>query len=223
MSSSFPVARFPGLPIVNDKAAEDSLFKERAAPAQEPSDELLLTRISVGDEEALGILFRRYARTVWSIGRRVLRNNEESDDLLQDVFLFIRGKASAFDSSKGPARSLIIHITYQRAISRRRYLTSRRFYSAEDLEDERVNLIPAPTTPLYDESLEAYLGREGLVKAVAELSLEQRETLRLYFFEGYSLEEIAEHMGHSFGNVRHYYYRGLEKLRKQLPKRATDP
>jgi len=39
--------------------------------------------------------------------------------------------------------------------------------------------------------LRAYFGREGLRKALAELSEAQRETLRLYFFEGYGLDEIA--------------------------------
>jgi RNA polymerase sigma-70 factor, ECF subfamily len=171
------------------------------------------------DQEALGSLFRRYARLVWSVGRRILRNNEEADDLVQDVFLFLRRKASAFDSCKGSARSLIVHITYQRAISRRRYLTSRHFYSSKDLGEENDGGMPAPATPLYDESVEAHLGREGLKRALAELSADQRETLRLYFFEGFSLEEVAAHMGQSPGNVRHYYYRGLDKLRRQMPRK----
>jgi RNA polymerase sigma-70 factor (ECF subfamily) len=49
------------------------------------------------------------------------------------------------------------------------------------------------------------------------MSEEQRETLRLYFFEGYSLAEIAARLGQSLGNAKHHYYRGLDKLRRHLP------
>jgi RNA polymerase sigma-70 factor, ECF subfamily len=220
MSSSVPAARFPALPLNKKKEATGPLYKELVVPsAEEPSDETLIARIRADDNEALGLLFRRYARLVWSVGRRILRNNEEADDLLQDVFLFVQRKAAAFESSKGTIRSFIVHITYQRAISRRRYLACRHFYSSKDIGEYTVNRIPAPRELLYDESLEAHLGRDGLQRGLADLSAEQRETLRLYFFEGYSLEEIAAHIGQSNGNVRHYYYRGLEKLRRQMPKK----
>jgi RNA polymerase sigma-70 factor (ECF subfamily) len=46
-----------------------------------------------------------------------------------------------------------------------------------------------------------------------QLSAEQRQTLELHFFEGYTFHEIAEKTGQTFGNVRNHYYRGLERLR----------
>jgi RNA polymerase sigma-70 factor (ECF subfamily) len=46
--------------------------------------------------------------------------------------------------------------------------------------------------------------------------LDQQQTLELHFFEGYSLREIAEKSGQSIGNVRHHYYRALERLRSNL-------
>jgi RNA polymerase sigma-70 factor (ECF subfamily) len=219
VSSSFPAARFPALPLRKDReAADPAHIKDTVAPAEGLSDETLIGRICANDAEALGLLFRRYARLVWTVGRRILRNNEEADDLLQDVFLFVRLKASAFDSSKGTIRSFLVHATYQRAISRRRYLTTRYFYSSKDIAEDTASRIPAPVVLMYDESLEAHLGKEGLRKALADLSTDQRETLRLHFFEGYSLEEIAVRAGQSYNNVRHHFYRGLEKLRRQMPK-----
>jgi RNA polymerase sigma-70 factor, ECF subfamily len=217
VSSSFPAARFPTLPLRKDREATEPIYKDTVATTHEPSDEALVARICADDAEALGLLFRRYARLVWTVGRRILRNNEEADDLLQDVFLFVRRKASTFDTSKGTIRSFIVHITYQRAISRRRYLSYRHFYSSKDLETDTTDHIPAAPTPLYDESLEAHLGREGLQSALAEMSACQRETLRLHFVEGYSFEEIAGHLGQTYTNVRHFYYRGIEKLRKHMP------
>ena len=45
---------------------------------------------------------------------------------------------------------------------------------------------------------------------------DQRQTLRLFFIEGYTLDEIAAKLGQSRGNVKHHYFRGLDRLRKQI-------
>ena len=58
------------------------------------------------------------------------------------------------------------------------------------------------------------LDRVRLEKAFAELPERQRRTLELFYFEGMELKEIAEELNEPLGNVRHYYYRGLERLRK---------
>jgi len=58
--------------------------------------------------------------------------------------------------------------------------------------------------------------REALQIAFRELSANPRDTIRLYFFEGYSFEEIATKLGQTRGNVKHHYFRGLEKLRRQV-------
>ena len=67
-----------------------------------------------------------------------------------------------------------------------------------------------------DYSAEAVFGRNGLEKVLDSLSADQRETLRLHFFEGYTLAEISAKLNQPVGNVRHHYYRGLDRLRKQM-------
>jgi len=164
------------------------------------------------------MLFRRYYRMVWSIAKRILRNEAEADDLVQDVFLLIARRASVFDSSKGTARSLIALMTYQRAFTRRRYLSARHCQAPAAAEERAANAA-APAQPLYDQSIEAHFGRERLHKALDEMSEDQRETLRLYFFEGYTPGEIAAQLRQSAGNVKHHLYRGLDKLRRNMPPR----
>ena len=179
------------------------------------SDEMLLQNVSMGDREALAALFRRYARLVRAVAYRILRNEAEADDLLQEVFLFIFRKAELFDSTRGSARSWIVQLTYHRAIDRRRYLGSRHFYDALDLDGTAVARL-ATEVVCYERSLEGALGRATLQRIDCSLSADQRETLRLYFFEGFTIEEVARKMGQSSGNVRNHYYRALEKMRKLL-------
>src|SRR5580704_7090785 len=106
-----------------------------ATSETETSDEVLLAGVCEGSREALAILFRRHARIVRGVAYRVLRDPSEADDLLQDIFLLVHRLCKTFDGSKGPARSWILQMTYRRAISRRRYLTSRYFYTRLDFED----------------------------------------------------------------------------------------
>jgi RNA polymerase sigma-70 factor, ECF subfamily len=216
-SSSFPTARFPTLPLSQEKRKAAPVAADKHQGPNELADETVLAQISTGDQEALGILFRRYARLVWSVAERIVRNKAEADDLLQDVFLLIQRRAYVFDSSKGTARSLIVHMTYQRALSRRRYLNAKHCQPSREAEEQAAK-IAAPAVLLYDESFEAHFSREELRQALSEMSQDQRETLRLYFFEGYTFREIAGKLGQTPGNVSHHYYRGLQKLRRHLPK-----
>jgi RNA polymerase sigma-70 factor (ECF subfamily) len=211
MDSYFTAACFPGRWM-------GSTMRTASLLADEASDDLLIAQIRAGDKQSLGVLFRRYASLLLSIGRRILRNKEEADDLVQDVFLFIWRKASAFDASKGTIRSFIVHATYQKAFRRLRYLRRRHFYKSryEDQEDDGTARIPAHFTPSYDESLEAYLGRGVLDKAMENLSKEQRDVLTLHFFGGYTFREIAVKLEQSLPKIRHYYYRGLRKLRQYI-------
>lgn len=177
-----------------------------------------MARVCEGDKDALASLFRRYARIVRGVSYRVLRDASEADDLLQDIFLLVHRLCSTFDSSKGPVRFWILQMTYRRAISRRRYLTSRHFYTHLDLEQAENQLGDLPTTSgRHENSMEGALDRkEALQSWCNQLSESQQQTLYLFFFEGNTFDEIAARLGQTVGNARNHYYRGLDKLRKQI-------
>lgn len=209
--------RLPNLRLSKEDS-ETATLSLRNPIAADVSDDALMANICDGDKEALALLFRRYARIVRGVAYRVLRDSSEADDLLQDIFLLIHRLCKTFDSSKGPARFWILQMTYRRAISRRRYLTSRHFYTHLDLDqaaNQRGDLL-TKTGRLGDSMDRALDQREALQSWFAELSESQRQTLHLFFFEGYAFDEIAAKLGQTVGNARNHYYRALEKLRKQI-------
>ena len=208
---SFLTTRFSYLPTQTE--ADTSV--PAAVEPRKVSDEYLLSRLRARDGEALALLLVRCAKIIRDIGRRILRDDSEADDLVQDLFLFLERKCAIFDSSKSSARSWIVQMAYQRAIERRRYLAARHFYARSESQDY-VERVVGKLTIEDDYSPEAVFGRNGLQKVFAALSDDQRETLRLYFFDGYTLAEISGKLGQSLGNVRNHYYRGLEKLRDQM-------
>jgi RNA polymerase sigma factor (sigma-70 family) len=74
----------------------------------------------------------------------------------------------------------------------------------------------------YDQTPEGLFGRNGWRKILESLTDDQRETLRLHFFEGCTFSEIAERLGQSYANVRNHHYRGLEKVRRHLSDSVLD-
>jgi RNA polymerase sigma-70 factor (ECF subfamily) len=177
------------------------------------SDETLIIEVCAGNTEALASLFRRYARLVRNVALRILRDSSEADDLLQEVFLFIHRKSGIFDSSKSSVRSWIIQMTYHRAIDRRRYLQSRRYYTQVELDGATGALDPRSAAAGTNEFMHRNTTVQGLLDTLTE---DQRNTLSLHFFEGYTFGEIAKKLDQSLVNIRHHYYRGLENLRKQI-------
>ncbi len=180
------------------------------------SDEELLSHVVMGSTESVGVLFRRHGRSVLQVASRILRNESEAADVRQDVFLYIFEKARLFDPSKGSGSSWIMQVAYHRALDRRRYLTSRQHYDAPVFDEQQSSIGAAPpSTDVID-------GKAILDRLRETLSTEQRETLELHLFEGYSLREIAEKSGQSIGNVRHRYYRALDRLRRHIFSRKCE-
>lgn len=212
---SFATVRFPALSVSRQKLTAGVVIGDKTPSLAEVSDESLLSQIGIGDREALAVLFERYARLTRSVAARILRDTAEAEDLVQDLFLYIQRKCGIFDSSKSTARSWIVQMAYHRALDRRRYLKSREFYAQPYFPANGVQVVGKPTTE-SDHSAEAVFGRNGLDKIVNALSADQRETLRLHFFEGYTLLEVSEKLGQPLGNVRHHYYRALDRLRKEM-------
>jgi RNA polymerase sigma-70 factor (ECF subfamily) len=214
--SDLTALRFPALPLEKEVRSDALEIVSVQNQPDQVDDETLIYRMSEGDREACSCLFKRFAQSVRNVGRRILKNNAEAEDLVQEVFLYLHRKAVLFDSSKGTARSWIFQVAYTQALLRRRELKGLGFYVSgiadTSVENDKANAKGAD----YDHTVEGLFGRNRWKKIIGELTADQLETLRLHFFVGYTFTEIAEKLGQSYANVRNHYYRGLEKLRKHL-------
>jgi len=207
---SSATARFPSVKLGLEAVSEIG------SSEGDSSDESLLNKVAANHRDALALLFRRFARPVKNVGQRILRDKAEADDLVQEVFLYIHRKSGLFDSTKGSARSWIVQVAYTQAFLRRRHLKSQGFY-VSGIADKSPETDFRPNSGAeYDQTVEGLFGKNGWRKVLDTLTGDQRETLRLHFFEGYTFTEIAEKLGQSYTNVRHHHYRGLEKLRERL-------
>ncbi len=215
LNMSLPATvRLPNLRLPRGDG-EAQYLSEQARTQGVISDETLMSLICQGDQEALASLFRRHARVVRRVALRILKDASEAEDLLQDIFVLIDRLCGTFDNSKASAQFWILQMTYRRAISRRRYLNSRHFYTQVELDEQSFEL--AESRPgRFDDPSDQVLAELDLQKMFGTLSEDQQKTLRLHFIEGYTLDEIAKMLGQTKGNVRHHSFRGLERLRKLI-------
>lgn len=174
------------------------------------SDADLLASIGTGEENALIKLYDRHRRILFGLIIRILRNQTEAEDVLQEVFVQIWQQAGAFDSSRGKAVTWLATIARSRAIDRLRFLGSR---------ERTVQQAAAQTIELASDAFEDAIGsrRSKLVRAaLQELPEEQRKLLLMAYFEGHSQSEIAERTKTPLGTVKTRIRDGMMKLRHNL-------
>jgi len=170
-----------------------------------------MAHLREGLGDALAVLFKRYQRLVFSVAMKVLRDLGEAEDLTQSAFMQIYRTAAVFDPSRGSAKIWILKHAYHLSLNRRRHLAVRQFYSSEEISE--INEL----TPLLEPGAMTYPEKRHLVEqTLSTLNGAQKQVLEMAFFDGLNLKEIADKTGETPGNVRHHYYRGIDKLRAQL-------
>ena len=198
------------LPIIWGRNRE-ALLPTGAPGARSPGDEELMAQLQERNSSALDVLFSRYARLVLGIALRILNDYSEAEEIVQEAFFYVYQKAALFDPTKGSAKTWIVQIAYNRALDRKAHLARRGFYAGTDVASLDDTL--SGTTDLEKE-IGSKLNRDYLQRAFDELTEMQHRTLELFYFGGLELREISEKLNEPLGNVRHHFYRGLERLRR---------
>jgi len=170
-----------------------------------------MARMKEKDTKALDLLYTRYARLVFGIAIRILHDKSEAEEAVQETFFSLYQKASLFDPAKGSAKAWVVQIAFSRGRDRKAHLLRRGFYSGTDIETLDDTLEGAGDVE-REVSLKIDFSR--LLTAFESLTQMQRVTLELFYFQGLELREISERLNEPIGNVRHHFYRGLERLRK---------
>jgi RNA polymerase sigma-70 factor (ECF subfamily) len=174
------------------------------------TDDQLMVQLQAGVNDALAVLFERYHRMVFSIALKIVRDRGEAEDVMQNVFLEIFRSVAQFDPARGTTKVWFLQYAYHRAINRKQYLNARSFYSQQDIEEIEPFLDASSST--FGKYAPGELNRL-LQEGLAILGEPQRKVIELASYEGLSMKEIADSTGDSLSNVRHHYYRGLQKLR----------
>ena len=186
---------------------------EDASAANANDDAHLIAQVAQGNRTAFGALYDRFATRLYSLALQILANETEAQDLLQEVFLSLWQKAPQFHPERGSAFAWLVSQVRHRAIDR---IRSRR-RRGELLDANAPELEPSGAgTASSAQNVEAGERAREVRSALAQLSEEQRQVLRLAYFEGLTQAEIAEKLEEPLGTIKARASRGLARLRSIL-------
>lgn len=175
------------------------------------SDEELFVHIRHEDGDAVAILYERYRRLVHRIAFHILRDEGEAEDTVQNVFVDLYDARNAFDSARGTVKIWLLQFTYHRSFRHKKQLQSRNFYNSVEFSE-----VQQPIEDAQSDVSGEIERKQMLIGALSLAGVMHRRVLELVCYEGLTLREAAAAMGETLENVRHYYYRGLQKIRTQL-------
>ncbi len=175
-------------------------------------DRMRLARIAQGDGDALAELYDRYARPVYSLALRILRDARDAEDVVQEVFAQAWRQASRYTATRGAVAAWLLTLARSRAIDRLRARRAR----PEGASDDAAALRLMDASPPIEHQL---LSAEQIARvraALGDLPVLQRVAIELAYFEGLSHVEIADHLEQPLGTVKTRIRLAMGKLRETL-------
>jgi RNA polymerase sigma-70 factor, ECF subfamily len=187
----------------------------RTGRASEDPWTSLVARMAVGDQEALARLFDETGSLVYGLSLRMLRNREDADEILLDVYGRAWRNAATFDPNRGSVRSWLVMMARSLAIDRIR-AGAARVERVEAFSDQ-IEATASGDDP--EAATDQRRARDRIRAALSQLPAEQRETVELAFFSGYTHSELAGVLGQPLGTVKTRIRLGLIRLRELLKER----
>jgi RNA polymerase sigma-70 factor (ECF subfamily) len=176
-------------------------------------DAALIRRIVDADETALGALYDRWVRSLYSLVLHLLRDPDEAEDVVEETFWQAWRKAGSYEPSKGAVSTWLLTIGRRKALDR---LRARKRNREDPIQDERGFSDLRSASPDPGSEAEGSELREHIRAALRELPDEQREVLELGYFSGLSQAEIAEKTGQPLGTIKTRMRLAMQKLREPL-------
>src|SRR5919109_1547567 len=176
------------------------------------ADEEVMQLVQRGDPRAFELLYDRHGGAAYSLAYRIAGKQSAAEDVVQEALLSIWRSRLRYDPTRGSVRTWILGIVHNRAVDslRRSVVHDRRRQTMEGVEErfearERTDVEAARR----DEA-------RSVRSALDTLPEEQRKTIELAYFGGFSHSQIAELLNEPVGTVKGRMRLGLEKMRRQL-------
>jgi RNA polymerase sigma-70 factor (ECF subfamily) len=167
-------------------------------------------RAQLGDREAMGFLYTRYADNVYGYVLSIVRDPHEAEDVTQQVFAKLVRVIEKYEERDVPFVAWVLRVARNLAVDHLR----------------RQRLVPVAEVRTSDEGggdPARDQHRNDLREALAELPKDQREVLVLRHLAGFSPTEIATQTGRTEGSIHGLHHRGRRALRVALSNRGAAP
>jgi RNA polymerase sigma-70 factor, ECF subfamily len=175
----------------------------------------LVASVAKGDQKAFERLYEQSSALLYALVMRIVGNQDEAAELLQEVYLEAWRKASNYDAARGTPMAWLVTLARSRALDRVRALGSRGKGVTVSLDDAPTSSLVATNSDALE--MRAAAERHTLVgTALKSLPPMQRQAIELAFYDGLTHMEISARLQTPLGTIKTRIRLGMEKLRDSL-------
>ncbi len=182
-----------------------------ATPTGSEADLHLVMQLASGNMDAVAELYDRHAARVFSLARRILQDEGDAEDVVQDVFAQAWRTAPTYATTRGTVAAWLLMMARTRAIDRLRARRAR----PDTRSDGVLDNLQDEGTPVQEQMVAAEQSAR-IRLALVDLPVDQRTALELAYFEGLTQSEIAERLSTPLGTVKTRIRTALTTLRRSL-------
>lgn len=172
--------------------------------SQQAMIDLLLQR----DRKAFERLYDDYSSAIYGLMLKILRDEAQAEDALQDAFVRIWQKIHTYDVSKGRLFTWMLNLARNIAIDKLRANTSRRAELTTSLQVQHTDS-RGPSSSMSIDHI-------GINEMVATLPADQKMVIDLIYYLGYTQAEVAEEFGIPLGTVKSRVRLAMNHLRSKM-------
>lgn len=174
-------------------------------------DRALISQILLGDMQAFGLLIRQHERLVAHMVGRLVRQEEDREELCQDVFMKVYDKLAEFNY-QSKLSTWIATIAYRQAINHLR----KRKIEVSDIPEEESFTAHFVSEENPEEWLSDTDQEKMVLRLIEKLPAQYKTVLTLYHVEGMNYGEIGEVTGMPEGTVKNYLFRARQLLKEKV-------
>lgn len=173
------------------------------------SESVLLEKLISRDQQAFQWLYDQYSAALYGVVLRIVRDEEQAQDLLQDIFVKIWKNLDSYDASKGRLFTWMLNVARNTSIDA---LRARKTQPSNAIRTDEDNVYIVDRQHNTEQPNSDHIGVQEIV---GRLRPERKQLIDLVYFGGYTHEEAAEELNLPLGTVKTRIRAALQEL-KQL-------
>ena len=179
-------------------------------------DSSLIKMVAEGDKDALGVLYDRYAKLVYSLALKITGNTDKAEEVTQEVYFTLWKQAATFQPDRSRLATWLATITHNRAVDELRRKENR--ITKTHLYNNGHNSLSSGDLLRDDveEQVWETVQRSWVRAAIGKLPQPQQEVIVLAYFNGMSQSDIAKHLSIPIGTVKTRIRLAMQKLKESL-------
>lgn len=169
-----------------------------------PIEEKIITLLQKKDKQAINLLYKHYANSLFGVIIKVVKDHAIAEDALQETFIKIWKNSASYNSKKAKLFTWLFRIAHNTAIDK---LRNYKKTPEQNIQIEISNVYTLPTTNLNQDVLD-------IKKHLGTLDEKYQIVIHALFFEGMTHQEASEALNMPLGTIKSRLKIGLRELKK---------